>query len=68
MRHGNFKYALELVEQALLVWNADRNVYLPETDRTAFLKAIILLRIGGDRAVSTSVFKQAASGWRSITG
>ena len=43
MRHGNFKHALELVEQALFVWNADRNVYLPEIARTAFLKARILL-------------------------
>ena len=67
MRRGNFKDALSLVNQALLVWNADREVYLPEISRTSFLKAKILYRMDGDRAASTLLFRQAASGWKSVT-
>lgn len=68
MRRGSFKGALALVDQALRVWNADRDVYLPEIARTSFLKAKILFRMEEDRTTSTLLFRQAASGWKSITG
>lgn len=67
MRHGNFKDALALIDQALRVWNADRDVYLHEIARTSFLKAKILFHLEENSASRKSLFKQAASGWKLIT-
>lgn len=68
MHRGHFKDALTLVDQALRVWNADRDVYLPGIGRTSLLKAKILFRMDENRTTTPLIFRQAASGWKPITG
>lgn len=44
------------------------DVYLPEIARTSFLKAENPFRMDGNRTTSRLLFRQAASGWKSVTG
>ena len=49
-----------LVEQALKVWDSDREVYRPEMARTTFLKAKVLYE-GNNLKSATETFKEAAN-------
>ncbi len=54
-----------LIEQALKVWNVDREVYRPEISRTTFLMAKVLYQMKDSRA-ATDALKEAADLRRKI--
>lgn len=67
-RRGDLDGALVLADQALRIWNVDREVYKPEITRTSYLKAKILRQKGEEHEKFSGLFKQATSSWKVLTG